>query len=91
MRIVHAREGKCETDATFPRGGGATRNWHYRNPEAMIYFFRMWKCHKNCACPQGGNTKRKQHFRFAEVQADLCSTACGTAQITLPKNSSSQV
>ena len=44
MRIVHAREGKCETDATFPRGGGATRNWHYRNPEAMIYFFRMWKC-----------------------------------------------
>ena len=36
--------------------------------------------HNKLCIPARGNTKRTAHIRFAEMQADVCSTASGTAR-----------
>ena len=74
---------KVKAKLTNPQSGNALKKWQPRGRKYVVCFDeycvkRIY--HENCACPQGGNTKRKQHFRFAEVQADVCSTARGTAQ-----------
>ena len=42
--------------------------------------------HQKLCIPASGNAKWMLHLRFAEVQADVCSTACGTAHKTVEKN-----
>ena len=39
--------------------------------------------HRKLCIPASGNAKRMLHLRFAEMQADVCSTASGTAHKTV--------
>ena len=39
-----------------------------------------WGMHNKLCIPASGNTKRTVHIRFADMQADVCSTASGTAR-----------
>ena len=36
--------------------------------------------HNKLCIPASGNTKRTAHIRFTDMQADVCSTASGTAR-----------
>ena len=39
--------------------------------------------HRKLCISASGNAKRMLHLRFAEMQADVCSTASGTAHKTV--------
>ena len=51
----------------------------------LLYQFLspLEEMHRKLCIPASGNAKRMLHIRFAEMQADLCSTASGTAHKTV--------
>ena len=58
----------------IPASGGLLLNFFLSPLEEM---------HRKLCIPASGNAKRMLHLRFAEMQADVCSTASGTAHKTV--------
>ena len=58
----------------IPASGGLLLFWFLSPLEEM---------HRKLCIPASGNAKRRLHLRFAEMQADVCSTASGTAHKTV--------
>ena len=94
ISVHRPRERRCTWKYTFPTRGNTIQRRQFRlreckkniaSPRADIlklFWFPspLEEMHKKLCIPACGNTKRTAHIRFADMQADVCSTASGTAR-----------
>ena len=68
--------------ADYSASGNVTTILHLRERIFCNYFgpVPLEEIHNKLCIPASGNTKRTAHIRFADMQADVCSTASGTAR-----------
>ena len=62
---------KCNQNIASPRADILSLFW---------FPFPLEEMHNKLCIPASGNTKRTAHICFADMQADVCSTASGTAR-----------
>ena len=83
MKIYISPSREYYPAPTIPACGNATKILHLRERIFCNYFgsrSRLRKCTISCVSPRAEIRSGRRIFRFADMQADVCSTASGTAR-----------